>query len=64
MKTQCNVCGAEPVEWESLEWIGDQPDPPLILELRNCPCGGTHARLKDPTTGEYVESHPLDTEGN
>ncbi len=58
MKIQCKVCGADPVEFESLEWIGDQQDPPLVLEMRNCPCGATHDQPKDPTTGQYVDTHP------
>ena len=56
-------CGAEYDEeiWKLLAFIGNQSDPPLALEMRNCGlCKTTLAMLVD-ADGNYVETHPDDT---
>ncbi|HEY6019892.1 MAG TPA: hypothetical protein VIY48_08310 [Candidatus Paceibacterota bacterium] len=37
---------ADPVQWQSLTYVGPQEiDEESHLELRNCPCGSTIAKL-------------------
>ena len=39
---ECKVCGAK-AEWKAMKLIARQDFCGEVLELRNCPCGATHA---------------------
>lgn len=61
--TKACSCGAvyDLATWELLHLVGVKPDPPVLLEFRDCGiCKNTLVMWRDED-GDYMDTHPDDT---